>query len=205
MHIVLIEKDGVGNGSQVRQLPPTTPAARAVARAVKRFVRGQSIHRVSTSSPCGICFFSYRNSSILIALRLATCTDTEASPELALRMDMHGAQVPHPPATAMPAHVRANSLEVGLLRIEAIVFVTKYLAHMLQQALGLGKIGDGVPRIKKTMCKTTAMTSKNESSNGLQSLYWHAPATAAQLVSSDILGSQNVRLSTSRRRQCCVQ
>jgi hypothetical protein len=41
----------------------------------------------------------------------------------------------------MPAHVKADPVEVSLLPVEAIVFVTKYLAHLLQQVLGLGKVG----------------------------------------------------------------
>lgn len=50
----------------------------------------------------------------------------------------------HLTTTAMPAHVKANPVEVSLLRLEAIVFVTKYLAHLLQQTLGLRMVGDGV-------------------------------------------------------------
>lgn len=51
-----------------------------------------------------------------------------------------------------PAHVKANPVEVGLLGFEAIVFVTKYLTPLIQQALGLGGISDGIHNIK-TMYK----------------------------------------------------
>jgi hypothetical protein len=80
----------------------------------------------------------------------------------------------------MPAHVKANPVEVSLLRVEAIVFVTKYLAHLLQQALGLGKVGDSVHRIK-TMCKITAMTSKNALTKGLQRFFGMPPPQPASL------------------------
>jgi len=66
----------------------------------------------------------------------------------------HVARVLHLAMTTMPAHVKANPVEVSLLSFEAIVFVTKYLAHLFQQAPGLGKIDDGVHRIK-TMYKIT--------------------------------------------------
>ena len=44
--------------------------------------------------------------------------------------------------------LKANPAELGLLRFEATVFVTKYFAHLLQQMLGLGKRGDGVHGVK---------------------------------------------------------
>jgi hypothetical protein len=97
----------------------------------------------------------------------------------------------------MPAHVKADPVEVSLIRFEAIVFVAKYLAHPLKQTLGLGKIGDGV-RSVTTMYKTNALMLKNEFPRGLQCLFWHAAATASQLISADILVSQDLRFSTSR-------
>lgn len=48
----------------------------------------------------------------------------------------HDAWMPHLPATPMPTHENANPVALSLLGFEAIVFVTKYLAHLPQQALG---------------------------------------------------------------------
>ena len=102
----------------------------------------------------------------------------------------------HLPVTAMPAHVKANPVEVSLLRSEAIVFVTKHLAHLLQQTLGLGKIGDGVYCFK-TMYKTTALVQKNKLSSGLRGVRIDLSSQACQLIPSDILESQDIRPSTS--------
>jgi hypothetical protein len=41
----------------------------------------------------------------------------------------------------MPAHEKAHPVQVSVLGFEVIVFVTNYLAHLIKQALGLGKIG----------------------------------------------------------------
>ena len=43
---------------------------------------------------------------------------------------------------------KTNPVQVNLLGFEAKVLVTKYLAHLIKQVLGLGKIGDRVHRIK---------------------------------------------------------
>jgi hypothetical protein len=99
--------------------------------------------------------------------------------------------------TAMPAHVKANPVEVSLLSFEAIVSVTKYLAHLLKQTLGLGKIGDGVYSIKN-MYKTTISTSKNELSSELWRIAMDRRRATLQLIPSDILGRQDIRPSTSR-------
>ena len=87
----------------------------------------------------------------------------------------------HLPVTAMPAHVRANSVEVSLLRVEAVVFVTKYLAHLLKQSLGLGKIGDWVHKTKpcikiqfsaeKTSCQAFQPVSRSLSATPLSILF----------------------------------
>jgi len=85
----------------------------------------------------------------------------------------------HLPVTAMPAHVKANPVEVSLLRSEAIVFVTKHLAHLLQQTLGLGKIGDGVNCIK-TMYKKQCWCKKTRRQAGCRAF---ALISAARLAS----------------------
>jgi hypothetical protein len=77
------------------------------------------------------------------------------------------------------------------------VFVTKYLAHLLQQTLGLGKMGDGVHSIKN-MYKTTVLTPKNELSSGLWRIAMDRRRATLQLIPSDILGRQDIRPSTSR-------
>ena len=79
----------------------------------------------------------------------------------------------------MPAHVKANPVEVSLLRSEAIVFVTKHLAHLLQQTLGLGKIGDGVNCIK-TMYKKQCWCKKTRRQAGCRAF---ALISAARLAS----------------------
>ena len=60
----------------------------------------------------------------------------------------------------MPAHEKAHPVQVSLLGFEAIVFVTKSLAHLMKQALGLGKIGDRIHSIK-TMYKNTGSTPES--------------------------------------------
>lgn len=46
----------------------------------------------------------------------------------------------HLTVTTMPSHIKTNPVQVSLLGFEAVVLVTKYLAHLIKQALGLGKI-----------------------------------------------------------------
>nr|WP_295778108.1 hypothetical protein [Rhodoferax sp.] len=96
----------------------------------------------------------------------------------------------------MPAHVKANPVEVSLLGFEAIVFVTEYLAHLIQQALGLGEIGDGVDSVK-TMYKTTVLSPMSKLSSGSRVVSMGRHRVAFQLIPSDIL-RQDIRPSTSR-------
>lgn len=93
---------------------------------------------------------------------------------------------PTPTATVMPVHIKANLGEASLLSFETIVFVTKYLAHLLQLALGLGKIGDGVHGIKN-MHKTTELMSKNQLSSGLWGFFIDVRSQVVQLILSNIL------------------
>ena len=51
------------------------------------------------------------------------------------------------PVAPMPAHKKPNLIDVGLFGFKAIVFLAKHLAHLVEQALGLGKIGDRVHEI----------------------------------------------------------
>ncbi len=91
---------------------------------------------------------------------------------------------------------KANLVEVSLLGFEAVVFVAKYLAYLIQQALGLGKICDGVHSIK-TMYKTTVLSPMSKLSSGLRRVSMGRHRVAFQLIPSDILG-QDIRPSTSR-------
>lgn len=105
--------------------------------------------------------------------------------------------------TARPAHIKANPVEVSLLRLEAIVFVTKYLAHLLQQTLALGEAGDEVHSIHsihsiKNMYETTELTSKNELSSGPWRISMDRRRATFQLIPSDILGRQVIGPSLSR-------
>lgn len=75
------------------------------------------------------------------------------------------------------------------------MFVTKYVAHLLQQTPELGKTGDGVHGIKN-MHKTTELVSKNKLSIGLLGI--GLSGEARQLIPSDILGFQSIRPPTSR-------
>jgi hypothetical protein len=101
------------------------------------------------------------------------------------------------PIVAASANEKANPVKASLLGLEAIVLVTKYLAHLLQQAFGLGKIGDRVHRVT-TMYKNTALTPKDKMSSGGRDLRWDSCNPAFQLIPSDKLDSQNIRRSTSR-------
>ena len=51
-------------------------------------------------------------------------------------------------ATPMPAYKKANQVQISLTSLEAIVFLKKYLAHLIMQAPGLGKTGDRLHQIK---------------------------------------------------------
>ena len=106
-------------------------------------------------------------------------------------------RVLHEPVTPVPAHEKANPVEVSLLGLQAIVFVTKHLAHLLQQALGLGKIGDRVHRIE-AMYKNAVLMPKDKLSSGLGGFRRGQSDPVAQLVPSDKLDSQNIRRTTSR-------
>ncbi len=99
--------------------------------------------------------------------------------------------------TPIPANEKANPVEVSLLIFQTIVFVTYQLTHLLQQALGLGKIGDRVHRIK-TMYKNTEFMPKDKILSGLQGFGWVSCRLAFQLIQSDKLDFQNIRRSTSR-------
>ena len=114
----------------------------------------------------------------------------------------HVARVLHLAMTTMPAHVKANPVEVSLLSFEAIVFVTKYLAHLFQQALGLGKIDDGVHGIK-TMYEITVFMSVNKLSSGLQLIHRDVVVMDLQLIPADKLVSQNIRRSRLRWASAC--
>lgn len=103
----------------------------------------------------------------------------------------------HLPVTAMPTNEKANPAELSLLRFEAIVFLTKYLAHLLQRALGLGKLGEGFMASKLCMTKTASI-SKNKLSSGLRRFFINLNSQASQLIPSDTLEFQDIRPSTSR-------
>jgi hypothetical protein len=77
------------------------------------------------------------------------------------------------------------------------VFVTNYLAHLIKQALGLGKIGDRVHGVK-TMYKNTGSTPESKLSNGVDALCKPSRNLQLQFIGSDKLGVQNIRRSTSR-------
>lgn len=142
----------------------------------------------------------YKNSNALSAW---LCVDTETRRSLAsivrncvTSVPPHGARMLHLTVTAMPTHVKANPVEVSLLCFEATVFVTEYLAHLIQQALGLGKVGDGCRSIKN-MYKTTVLSPICELSSGLWRVSVSCHRVASQLIPSDIPG-QDIRPSTSR-------
>jgi len=97
----------------------------------------------------------------------------------------------------MPAHEKAHPVQVSLLGFEAIVFVTKYRAHLIKQALGLGKIGYRVHSIK-TMYKNTVLAPESRLSNGVEDLCKTSRNLRLQFILSDKLGVQNMRRSTSR-------
>jgi hypothetical protein len=97
----------------------------------------------------------------------------------------------------MPAHEKAHPVQVSLLGFEAIVFVTNYLANLIKQALGLGKIGDRVHSIK-TMYENTVSTPESKSSSGEEALCKATCNFRLQFISSDKLGFQNIRRSTLR-------
>ena len=75
------------------------------------------------------------------------------------------------------------------------MFVTKSLAHLLKQALGLGKIGDRVHCIK-TMYKNTISIPERKLSNGVEALCKISRNLRLQFIGSDKLGFQNIRRST---------
>ncbi len=71
------------------------------------------------------------------------------------------------------------------------------LARLLQQAFGLGKIGDRVRRIK-TMYKDAESPSKNKPSSGVCGFLWDKFNPVVQFIPPDKLESQNIRRSTLR-------
>ena len=77
------------------------------------------------------------------------------------------------------------------------MFVTKYLAHLIKQALELGKIGDRFHSIK-TMYKNTGSTPESKLLNGVEALCKTSCNLRLQFIRSDKLGVQNIRRSTSR-------
>jgi len=107
----------------------------------------------------------------------------------------HVARMPHLPIAATPADEKTNPVKVSLLGFEVIVFVTKYLAHLLQQALGLGRMGDGVYGIN--MYETACIDAgKQEAKWGRRPVPGYCKPSR-QLIPSDKLGCQNIRRSTS--------
>lgn len=109
----------------------------------------------------------------------------------------HVARMPYLPAAATPADEKTNPVKVSLLGFEAIVFVTKYLAHLPQQALGLGRMGDGVHGIKTCM-KLHVLMLESKKSSGAGGLYRSYCKPSRQLFPPDKLGCQNIRRSTLR-------
>jgi hypothetical protein len=67
------------------------------------------------------------------------------------------------------------------------VFVTKYLAHLIKQALGLGHIGDRVHSIKN-MYKNTGSTPESKLSNGVEAFVKNQCNLPLQFIGSDKLG-----------------
>ena len=121
----------------------------------------------------------------------------EHGQELGYLSCAHAAGVLHFSIASMPADEKTNPVKVSLLGFEAIVLVTKYLAHLIKQALGLGEIGDRVHRIK-TMYKNTVWTHESQMSSGLAGQCQANRNPSPQVISSDKLGSQNIRRSTLR-------
>ena len=90
-----------------------------------------------------------------------------------------------------PAHEKFHPAEPSLPGFQAIVFATQHLDHLLWQALGLGKIGDRVPRTK-TMYKNTVLTFKELMSSGVRSFRCDSCNRALQLIPLDKLDSWNI-------------
>ena len=105
--------------------------------------------------------------------------------------------MPHHPVTPMPAHEKAHPVQVSLLGFEAIVFLTNCVTNLIKQALGLGRIGDRVHSIK-TMYENTVSTPESKPSSGVEALFKTSRNLRLQFISSDKLGFQNIRRSTSR-------
>jgi hypothetical protein len=97
----------------------------------------------------------------------------------------------------MPAHEKANPVQASQLGFEAVVFLTRYLAHLIKRAPGRGKTCDGVHKIK-TMHKNTASTLKSKVSSSDEGSREDNCAPSLQLTWSNKLGFQNIRRSTSR-------
>ena len=109
----------------------------------------------------------------------------------------HATGVLHFSITPMPADVEADPVEVSLLGFEAIVLVTKYLAHLIKQAPGLGEIGDRVRRIK-TMYKNKMSMSEGQMSSVLAASCNSNCNPSRQDISLDKLAFQDIRRSTLR-------
>lgn len=77
------------------------------------------------------------------------------------------------------------------------MLVTKYLAYFITQALGLGKLGNRVHRIK-TMCIHTMAGPKGKMSSALGVTCKAHGNPSLQIIWSDKLGFQNIRRATSR-------
>ena len=101
------------------------------------------------------------------------------------------------PVTPMPAHEKSNPVKVSLLGFEAMVFVAKYLAHLIQQAFGLGKIGDSVHKAK-AMYKNTLFRRKGQVSSLPMGFPRRKCNTVVDLIPPDKLDFQDIRRATLR-------
>lgn len=92
------------------------------------------------------------------------------------------------------SHQRTKNAPVliSLLYLPAIVAVTKDLAHLFQQALGLGKIGDRVHN-GLAMYKNTVLPGQSLMSNGVAWTFAIAVDACYRFVPPDKLGLRFIR------------